>query len=61
LAKFISGISMPFFLLVDEYTGILSQLLKSKMGRLYWLLNCFKSIKIHFSKVGQSPPAAFEN
>jgi len=34
LAEFLCGFSMTFFLLVEEFTGILSQLLKSGMGIL---------------------------
>jgi len=33
LAKFLFGFSMPFFP-IDEYTGVLSQLLKNGMGTL---------------------------
>ena len=34
LADFLCGFPNPFFLLVDEYTGILSELLKNGVGTL---------------------------
>jgi len=37
LAEFFQGFCVLFFLLVDEYTGILLHLLKSGAA-LYWLL-----------------------